>query len=211
MGKIAERVAETRIFPGESRRPTGCRMREADGSIRYFPEPQVLLSVRFPSMKTNKTETEKEMRNEDPLSGAPGAHPVGSGVGAALGGIVGGAIGAAVGGPVGAAAGASMVAGAVAGGLIGKAAGEAVDPTVEDAYWREHHMEEPFANEGPYETYAPAYRSGYEGFGRSRGRRFEEVESDIQRDYEGRKASVPWPKARPAAMDAFNRVYERNH
>jgi hypothetical protein len=66
-------------------------------------------------------------KNEDPLSGEPGAHPLGTGIGATAGGAVTGmAIGSA-GGPVGAAVG--IVAGAVAGGLLGKAAAEELDPT----------------------------------------------------------------------------------
>ena len=55
--------------------------------------------------------------NRDPITGTPGAHPVGTGVGAAAGGAAGAAAGA-VGGPLGMAAGA--VIGAVVGGLAGK-------------------------------------------------------------------------------------------
>ena len=53
--------------------------------------------------------------NRDPITGAPGSHPVGTGLGAAGGGAAGAAIGTAVGGPVGAVVGAA--AGAVVGGL----------------------------------------------------------------------------------------------
>jgi hypothetical protein len=147
-------------------------------------------------MKTPKTET--ELRNEDPLTGAPGAHPAAAGTGAILGG------------PVGAAAGASMVAGAVAGGLIGKMTGEAIDPTIEDAYWRERHPFETHAEGRPYEEFEPAYRSGYEGFSRHGGEKFSDVEADIQKDYESHKATVPWDKARPASAAAWRRVYERH-
>jgi len=71
--------------------------------------------------------------NLDPITGAPGAHPVGVGLGAAAGGIAGGiAAGAAVGtvaaGPVGTVVGAAV--GAIAGGLGGKAVAEHFDPTV---------------------------------------------------------------------------------
>lgn len=51
--------------------------------------------------------------NLDPSTGAPGAHPVGTGVGAAAGGATGAAVGS-VGGPIGTAVGA--VIGAVVGG-----------------------------------------------------------------------------------------------
>jgi outer membrane lipoprotein SlyB len=64
--------------------------------------------------------------NPDPLSGAPGAHPVAVGVGA-LGGAAAGATVGAIGGPVGAAMG--TLVGAVAGALAGKGTGEAMHPT----------------------------------------------------------------------------------
>jgi phage tail tape-measure protein len=64
--------------------------------------------------------------NPDPLTGAPGAHPVGTGIGAVGGAAAGASIGAAA-GPVGAAVG--TVVGAVAGALAGRGAAEAVNPT----------------------------------------------------------------------------------
>ena len=78
--------------------------------------------------------TKEAGTNRDPITGAPGAHPVGVGLGAAAGGIAGGiAAGAAVGtvaaGPVGTVVGAAV--GAIAGGLGGKAVAEHFDPTVE--------------------------------------------------------------------------------
>jgi phage tail tape-measure protein len=64
--------------------------------------------------------------NPDPLTGARGAHPVGTGLGAVSGAAAGASIGAAA-GPLGAALG--TVVGAVAGALAGKGAAEAVNPT----------------------------------------------------------------------------------
>ena len=56
------------------------------------------------------------------------------------------------------------VIGAVVGGLAGKGAAEAVNPTAEDAYWRDAYVGEPYYNDGlGYEDYAPAYRAGYQG------------------------------------------------
>ena len=78
--------------------------------------------------------------NPDPLTGQPGAHPVGTGVGAAMAGAAAGAAGGLVGGPIGAAVGA--VVGGVAGGLAGKGVAESIDPTVEDRY---SHGEPPIA------------------------------------------------------------------
>jgi uncharacterized protein (TIGR02271 family) len=65
--------------------------------------------------------------NLDPITGAPGAHPVGTGVGAAAGGIAAGAAAGSVAGPVGTVVGAAV--GAVAGGLAGKGVAENIDPT----------------------------------------------------------------------------------
>ena len=98
--------------------------------------------------------------NRDPITGAPGAHPVGVGAGATGGGATGAAIGGAVGGPVGAVVGAAV--GAVAGGLAGKGAAEAVNPTVEDAYWRDNYKTRPYASGGTYDQYRPAYQHGWE-------------------------------------------------
>jgi phage tail tape-measure protein len=98
--------------------------------------------------------------NRDPISGSPGAHPVGVGVGAAGAGAAGAAIGA-VGGPIGAAVGA--VVGAVAGGLAGKGVAESVNPTEEDAYWRENYKGKDYVERDiDYDRdLAPAYRAGY--------------------------------------------------
>ena len=76
-------------------------------------------------MTTNRTEGEP---NRDPISGRPGAHPVGTGLGAAAGGMAAGAAAGSVAGPVGTVAGAAV--GAIVGGLAGKGIAEMVDPTV---------------------------------------------------------------------------------
>src|SRR5215218_8814958 len=80
--------------------------------------------------------------NRDPITGAPGAHPVGTGLGAAAGGMAAGAAAGSVAGPAGTVAGA--VVGAVAGGLAGKGIAEKIDPTLEDAYWREQYTSRPY-------------------------------------------------------------------
>jgi hypothetical protein len=152
------------------------------------------------------TTVETVDENCDPLSGAPGAHPLGTGVGAAGGGVAGATVGS-VGGPVGAAVG--MVAGAVAGGLAGKSVAEHVDPTDEDAFWRYEYPNRKYNKEGePYESYQPAYRIGYEGVKRYPGRTFEQAEMDLQRDYDSSQSSsgLSWEHAKQAAQDAWNRV-----
>src|SRR6476620_12548501 len=101
--------------------------------------------------------------NRDPITGTPGAHPVGTGVGAAVGGAAAGAAVGSVAGPVGTLAG--IIGGAVIGGLAGKGIAEKIDPTREDAYWRENHARQGWANGRSYDEFRPAYRVGYEGYG----------------------------------------------
>ena len=121
--------------------------------------------------------TDDNPANRDPITGAPGSHPVGTAARTTSGGVAGAAIGTAVGGPVGGAVGAAV--GAVAGGLAGHAAGEAVNPSVEDIYWRQAHIREPYYRKDfTYDDYGPAYRTGWEGASRYYGqnRRFDDVE-----------------------------------
>ena len=137
--------------------------------------------------------------NRDPITGAPGSHPVGTGIGAALGGAAAGAAAGTVAGPVGTIAGAA--AGAIAGGLAGKAAGEALDPTREDAYWRSNYERQPYFQKGmTYDDYAPAYKVGYQGRTRFAGRKFDDVERDLAKDYEGLKGKsrLGWEHAKQA-------------
>jgi hypothetical protein len=144
--------------------------------------------------------------NRDPITGAPGAHPVGTGLGAAAGGMAAGAAAGTVAGPVGTAVGAAV--GAVVGGLAGKAAGEAIDPTIEDAYWRENYVHEPYYEQGrSYDDYAPAYKTGYEGRSKFSGRSFEEVERDLESNYNRNKGAskLRWENAKLAAYAAWHR------
>ncbi len=64
---------------------------------------------------TRKVVANEADLNRDPITGTPGAHPLGTGAGAASGAVAGAAAGMAVGGPLGGMIGAAV--GAVAGGL----------------------------------------------------------------------------------------------
>ena len=148
--------------------------------------------------------------NRDPITGAPGSHPIGTGIGAAAGGAAGAAAGTAVGGPVGTIVGAAV--GAIAGGLAGKGVGEMVDPTVEDAYWRSTYTKEPYFSDAyTYEdVYSPAYRAGYEGRVKYHGRAFDEVESDLQSDYIKNNGRIDsWNEVKDATRAAWDRVDRR--
>jgi hypothetical protein len=146
--------------------------------------------------------------NRDPITGEPGAHPVGTGIGAVAGAAAAGAAAGAAGGPVGAVVGA--VAGGIVGGLAGKSIAESIDPTAEDAYWRENHASRPYYE--PSTTYdedlAPAYRHGWESRARYADRSFDEVEPDLGRDWDSVKSGsrLNWDRAKHATRDAWDRI-----
>ena len=145
-------------------------------------------------------------QNLDPISQEPGAHPVGTGVGAVVGGAGAGAAAGAFAGPVGAVVGG--VVGAVAGGLGGKAAAEAINPTTEEAYWRENYSRAPYYEEGhTYDDYGPAYRLGLYARGEYSGT-FDQTESRLATQWDGKKerSTLDWTQARTAARAAWSRV-----
>lgn len=147
--------------------------------------------------------------NRDAITGAPGAHPVGAGIGAAGGGSAGAAIGAAVGGPIGAAVG--LAAGAIAGGLAGKGAAEAVNPTAEDAYWRDNYTSQPWVERNfTYDDYQPAFRSGYESYARyhGTGKAYDDVEPELRSNWDRTRgrSRLEWERAKSASRAAWDRV-----
>lgn len=150
--------------------------------------------------------------NPDPITGEPGAHPLGVAGGGAGGAAAGAAIGAAVGGPVGALVGGAI--GAVGGGLAGKGAAESVNPTVEGTYWRENYAAKPYIRKGAdFDEYEPAYRYGWETASRPEyaHRSFEDVEPELERNwttYRGPR-HTEWRDARSATRDAFERIRSR--
>src|SRR5271156_863941 len=91
-------------------------------------------------------------RNADPLTNAPGSHPIETGIGAAAVGAASAMAVGAVTGPVGAAIGAAV--GAVAGGYAGKGVGEMIDPTIDDNWLRDNFSSRPYVKKGEtFDTY----------------------------------------------------------
>ena len=153
-----------------------------------------------------QNQTQNPDLNRDPITGEPGSHPVGTGLGAAGGAAAGAAIGS-VAGPVGTLVGGAI--GAVAGGLAGKGAAEAVDPTAEDAYWRDSYRNEDYYDsDASYDDYGPAYRTGYTGYGEKAGRSFDEAEPALRDTWERTKGNsrLTWEKAKDASRAAWDRV-----
>jgi hypothetical protein len=178
-----------------------------------------------PLERSNKMAIENDRRtaipgsNPDAITGAPGSHPVGTGIGAAAVGAGGTALGAAAGaaagsvipGPgtiIGGAVGA--VVGAVAGGLVGKGVAEGINPTTEDAYWRDELQNRPYFVQGDvFEIYQPAYRYGYTAAALNPQRNWDDVEQDLSSGWEnfrGEDADMDWDEARHPARDAYDRA-----
>jgi len=154
-------------------------------------------------------EREERDLNRDPITDEPGAHPIGTGIGAA-GGAVAGAAAGSIAGPMGAAVGG--VVGAVVGGLAGKAAGEAVNPTQEEAFWRENYDKEPYYEKGrSFDDYSPAYRLGLSGRERYEQERWTSVEPRLASEWESTRgnSTLNWERARPASEAAWSRADEQ--
>jgi len=120
-------------------------------------------------MTTRKNDVDKD-RNEDPISGEPGAHPVG----------------------------------------VGKGVAEAIDPTEEEAYWKQEFKTRPYAKKATFDEYRPAYQYGWESQQRYSGKKFDEVETKLSREWEtGRgESALSWAQARPAVRDAWDRTMQ---
>lgn len=162
------------------------------------------------TINKERENTRSSAENRDPISGAPGSHPVGTGLGAAVGGAAAGAAAGTVVGPVGTVIGAAV--GAVVGGLAGKGVAEAIDPTQERAYWRDNYGNRPYADKSVgYDEYAPAYDYGVASFMKYPGRSFDEVDADLSRDWQASrgKSTLAWERARAASRDAWDRVSDR--
>lgn len=164
---------------------------------------------------TNRTtgtlDADRHDANRDPLTGEPGSHPVGTGVGAASGGTVGAVIGGAVGGPIGAIIGAAV--GGLTGGFAGKGIAESVNPTEEDTFWSDAYKDRPYAQNRDYEQLRPAYRHGWESRTRYADKSWNDVEPNLESDWNERHSSttgLAWNDAKHATRDAWNRIEDRH-
>ncbi|MFS8136528.1 MAG: hypothetical protein ACMG50_00215 [Thermomonas sp.] len=146
--------------------------------------------------------------NRDPISNAPGAHPVGVGVGGTGGAAVGAGIGALF-GPIGMLIGGAV--GTLAGAAAGKRVAEGIDPTGEADYWRSEYSNRPYVNaDYNYDSdYAPAYAYGTSVRSQYAGRSWDDsLESDVRAGWENAKdkSRLTWEQAKDAVRDAFDRT-----
>jgi hypothetical protein len=81
--------------------------------------------------------------------------------------------------------------------------------TTEDTYWRSNFASRPYARaDRGYEAYQPGYRYGFESANRYRGRKWDEIESDLRSgwdkvEYRGQST---WENIKDAVRDAWDRV-----
>jgi hypothetical protein len=148
-------------------------------------------------------------RNADPITNAPGSHPIETGIGAATAGAAAGMAVGAFAGPVAAAVGAA--AGAVAGGFAGKGVGEFIDPTIEDDWLRDNFKSRPYVREDEtFETYQPVYRYGAVAESKYGDAGFDAIVDDLEKDW-AKSEGIPgmtWPRARDAVKDSYERTVQ---
>lgn len=133
-------------------------------------------------------------------------HSIGEGTGAVTGAVTGAAVGS-MAGPVG------TVVGAVVGGAAGAKAGgsiaEAINPTEYNRHFESRYREAPYYSSGrDWSDYRPAYKYGYDTYGQYRGQRFEDVEPQLERDWEATKATsrLAWAEAKGAVRDGWHHI-----
>jgi hypothetical protein len=126
-------------------------------------------------------EIKQASENRDPITGAPGAHPVGTGIGAAVGGAATGAAVGTVAGP----------AGTLAGAAVG-----------------DNYLSRPYAVNGRYEDYGPAYRYGVNVYRSFPDRSFDSMEPELSRHWpqSSEGSTLDWERAKHATRDAWDRV-----
>ncbi|NUS39354.1 MAG: hypothetical protein HOQ02_10080 [Lysobacter sp.] len=133
-------------------------------------------------------------------------HSIGEGTGAVGGAVAGAAIGSVAGPP-------GTVIGAVTGGALGAKAGdriaEAVNPTDYSRHFESTFRDRPYYAAGrDWSDYQPAYQYGYDTYSAYRGQRFDDVEDQLQRDWDSTrgKSHLTWNDARDAVRDGWHHI-----
>ncbi|HJQ99506.1 MAG TPA: hypothetical protein VJ826_14420 [Candidatus Polarisedimenticolaceae bacterium] len=82
------------------------------------------------------------------------------------------------------------------------------DPQIEETYWRENYSKQPYASGSTFDDFGPAYRYGWESYSRYPGRKYHDVENDLERGWENAKGTskLTWMKAKNAVRDAWHRI-----
>lgn len=133
-------------------------------------------------------------------------HSIGEGTGAVAGAIAGAAVGSAA-GPIG------TVVGAIAGGALGAKGGgavaEAVNPTEYTQHFQNTYQSAPYYVGGSeWRDYEPAYKYSYDSYGQYQGKKFEDIESELERNWDTTRADsrLAWNEARGAVRDGWHHI-----
>lgn len=133
-------------------------------------------------------------------------HSIGEGSGAVAGAVAGVAVGSAA-GPVGTLVGAAV--GGIMGAKAGGALAELVNPTEYTRHFEKAYRAAPYYRAGAgWSDYEPAYKYGYDSYGRLRGRRFEDVESELEAGWTKAKhnSQLAWTDAKEAVRDGWHHI-----
>jgi hypothetical protein len=87
--------------------------------------------------------------------------------------------------------------------------GTRTDWVIEEEYWRENYQDRPYVTpDRDFGYYSPGYRFGYDATERYPNKSWNDVESDLRRDwarYEHRGQST-WEQMKSAVKDAWDRM-----
>ncbi len=84
-----------------------------------------------------------------------------------------------------------------------------IDPDAEEAYWRENFRKETYYEKGlSFDDYRPAYRTGWEACARHPGRSYDEIERELQTDYNRNRGSsrLAWERGKHAVRAGWERL-----
>jgi len=75
-------------------------------------------------------------------------------------------------------------------------------------YWRDNYASRPYVSGGSFDDYGPAYRHGVAGYSAYPGKRFEDVDDELAREWATTRggSTLSWEDARPASRDAWQRL-----
>jgi hypothetical protein len=81
----------------------------------------------------------------------------------------------------------------------------------EELYWRQNYSSRPYASGRSYDALSPGYRYGFDAAARYRGRKWADVEKDLERDWDKypNRGSSTWQQMKDAVRDAWDRVTGR--
>ena len=133
-------------------------------------------------------------------------HSIGEGTGAVAGAVTGAVVGSAA-GPVG------TVVGAIAGGALGAKGGgavaEAINPTEYNTHFENNYKSSPnYVSGKEWGDYQPAYKYGYDTYGEYQGKKFEDVQDNLERNWDNARAKsrLEWTEAKSAVRDGWHHI-----